>query len=70
MYSYKLEKQIKSRPLRNKVRRLSTNRILVSKPELKHTSDKVIATLYVYNRQNKYFLNKIKKIASIDNLKS
>ena len=68
LYSYKLEKKIKSRRIRNRVRRLSTNRMLVSKPELKHTNDKVIITLYVYNRQNIYYLNKIKKIASIDNM--
>ena len=68
LYSHKLEKKIKSRRLRIRVRRLSTNRILISKPELKHTNDKVIITLYVYNRQNKYQINKIKKIASIDKM--
>ena len=68
LYSHKLEKKIKSRRIRIRVRRLSTNRILISKPELKHTNDKVIITLYVYNRQNKYHINKIKKIASIDKM--
>ena len=68
LYSLKLEKKIKSRRLRTRVRRSSTNRILISKPELKHTNDKVIITLYVYNRQNKYYINKIKKIASIDKM--
>ena len=68
LYSRKLEKKIKSRRLRIRVRRLSTNRILVSRPELKHTNDKAIITVYVYNRQNKYYLNKIKKIASIDKM--
>ena len=68
MYSRKLENKIKSRRLRIRVRRLSTNRILVSRPELKHTSDKIVVTLYVYNRQEKYYINKIKRIASIDNI--
>ena len=63
LYSRKLEKKIKSRRLRMRVRRLSTNRILVSRAELKHTNDKVVITLYVYNRQKKYYLNKINKIA-------
>ncbi len=68
LYSRKLEKKIKSRRLRRWVRRLSTNRILVSRPEVKHTNDKVIVTVYVYNRQKKYYLNKINRIASIDQI--
>lgn len=51
-----------------RVRRLSTNRILVGRPELKHTNDNVIVTIYIYNRQKKYYLNKIKRIASIDQI--
>ena len=68
LYSRKLEKKIRSRRLRIRARRLSTNRILVSKPEVKHTSDKVVITVYVYNRQKIYYLNKIKRIASIDEI--
>lgn len=68
IYSRKLENKTRSRRLRIRVRRLSTNRILVSRPELKHTNDKVIVTVYVYNRQKKYYLNKIKRIASIDQI--
>ena len=41
-YSRKLEKYTKPRRLRIRGRRLSTNRILISKAELKHTSDMVI----------------------------
>ena len=62
LYNRILEKKIKFRRLRMRVRRLSTNRIFVSKAELKHTNDKVVITLYVYNRQEKYYLNKIKKL--------
>ncbi|MCZ6915025.1 MAG: hypothetical protein O7C59_11760 [Rickettsia endosymbiont of Ixodes persulcatus] len=68
LYSRKLEKKIKSRRLRIRGRRLSTNRILISRAELKHTNDKVIVTIYVYNRQKKYFFNKIISIAIIKNL--
>ena len=68
LYSRKLEKKIKSRRLRIRGRRLSTNRILTSRAELKHTNDKVIVTIYVYNRQKKYFFNKIISIARIGNL--
>jgi hypothetical protein len=45
------------------MRRLSTTRILVSKAELKHHSvDKVIITLYIYNRQAKYYKQKMLKL--------
>lgn len=67
-YSRKLEKKIKSRHLRIRGRRLSTNRILISRAELKHTNDKVIVTIYVYNRQKKYYFNKIISIVKINNL--
>nr|YP_009526684.1 ribosomal protein subunit 3 [Cladonia petrophila]AXY63855.1 ribosomal protein subunit 3 [Cladonia petrophila] len=64
-YSRKLEKSIKSRRLRIKARRLSINKILTSKPQLKHTNDQIIITIYTYNRQKIYYLNKLKKIASL-----
>nr|YP_010632608.1 ribosomal protein S3 [Stereocaulon dactylophyllum]WBP63378.1 ribosomal protein S3 [Stereocaulon dactylophyllum] len=69
-YSHNLENNIKSPHLRKKARMLSTNRILTSKAELKHTNDKVIITIYIYNRQKKYYLNKIRKIDTIDNIDS
>lgn len=47
------------------MRRLSSTRILISKAELKHTSDKVIVTVYVYNRQEKYYINKLKKLSNL-----
>ena len=65
-YSRKLENNIKSRRLRIKAKRLSINKILTSKPQLKHTSDQIIITIYTYNRQKIYYLNKLKKIASLD----
>lgn len=51
LYSRKLERKINLVPLRIRFRKLSTNRILISRAELKHTSDKVIVTLYIYNRE-------------------
>ena len=68
-YSRKLEKKVKkSRSRRFRVRRakLSTNRILVSRAQVKHTSDRVIVTVYVYNSEKKYYLNKLKKIYTIN----
>ena len=59
-------KKMRARRYRARKMRLSTNRILVSRAELKHANDKVIITVYVYNNEKKYFLNKIKKIATVD----
>jgi hypothetical protein len=70
LYSRRLEKLIKYPFLRKWMRRLSTTRVLVSKAELKHTSDKVVVTLYIYNRQEKYFINRIKKIFALKSEKN
>lgn len=60
MYNRKLEKKIKTRSLRTWMRRLSGKKIWISKPELKHTNDKIIINLFVYNRINNYLVNKVK----------
>ena len=62
MYSNKLEKKVKAPRIRTWKRRLSVRKIWVSKAELKHTNDKIIITLYVFNRQYNYYLNKFSKI--------
>jgi hypothetical protein len=41
---------------------LSLNKIYVSKAEVKHTNNKAILTVYVYNREKISLLKKIKKI--------
>jgi len=64
LYSRKLEKKLGSPRMRTWMRRLSTDRILVSRAEVKHTADKVYITLYLYNRQKIYILNKVKEIGS------
>jgi hypothetical protein len=70
MYSRSLEKKIKSRPRRFRtwMRILSSRKIIVSKPELKHTNDKIIITLYIFNRQNNYYIKKINKIIRLNTL--
>ena len=49
------------RRLRIRLRRLSINRIFVSKAEIKHTNTKAIITVYIYNAEKRYLLNKLKK---------
>lgn len=45
-----------------RLKRLSSSKIFVSRVELKHTNSKIIATLYTYNMQERYLVNKIKKL--------
>lgn len=64
LYSTVLQRNARLPFLRRRLRRLSTNRMLVSRAELKHTSDKVIITVYVYNRQKTYYIKKLFSIAN------
>jgi hypothetical protein len=45
----------------NRYRKLSTKKVFVGKGELKHTSEKVIITSYVYNTEQLYLKNLVKK---------
>lgn len=42
--------------------------MLVSKAEIKHTADKAIITIYVYNSFKKHYLEKIKRLSPIDHV--
>lgn len=45
-----------------RLRRLSLNKIFVSNGEFKHTNNKVTITLYLFNRQKRSYLNRMKKL--------
>ena len=51
------------------IKRLSLNKIYVSKPEIKHTNSKAIITIYTYNREKKSLLKKIFLIKEMYSLK-
>jgi len=55
MYTFKLNNKVRISNISNKKRKLSSKKIWVSKPELKHTGDKVIINLFVYDRNRKIF---------------
>ncbi len=55
-------KFIFNKVLAYKYKYLSLNKIYVSKAEIKHTNNKAILTVYVYNREKISLLKKIKKI--------
>lgn len=64
-FNPKVENKIHLINMSIKLRRLSTNKIFVSKADIKHTNSKIVITIYVYNRQKKYFYNKLNKINTI-----
>lgn len=61
LYNYKLERKIRKTRLLGRLRKLSSNKIYVSNGEFKHTNNKVIITLYLFNRQKSNYERKILK---------
>ena len=61
LYNLKLERKIRSSRLLRRLRKLSSNKIYVSNGEFKHTNNKVVITLYLFNRQKFNFNKKIIK---------
>ena len=51
LYNYKLEREIRTSRLLLRLRRLSSHKIYISNGEFKHTNNKVVITLYLFNRQ-------------------
>src|SRR6266511_2062294 len=62
MYNNKLELKVRRKRIRIKSRRLSSHKIFVSKGEFKHTNDRVMINIYIYNRQKYNYFYKLKKI--------
>jgi hypothetical protein len=56
---------LKFKRLPTRFRRLAINKIFISKGELKHTSSKVIITLYVYNEERRVLIRKIKRLEAV-----
>jgi hypothetical protein len=63
LYNYKLERKLRSNKLLHRLRRLSSHKIYISNGEFKHTNNKVVITLYLFNRQRiNYDIKIIKSI--------
>lgn len=56
------DKIARSKRRRTLIRRSSTKRVYVSMPEIKHTSDKAIVSLYAFDRENDLLKKKFFKI--------
>lgn len=61
-----LNKRTISKQLHMRSKRLTTNKLIASVPDLKHTSDSVNIVVYVYNRHKLFWANKLKEINSLD----
>src|ERR1700759_5320419 len=61
LFNKKIESKIRRKKIYNRRIKLSVNRIFLSKGEFKHTNNKVIITLYIYNKQKNNYLLKLKK---------
>jgi hypothetical protein len=61
LYNLKLERKIRSNRLLRRLRKLSSSKIYVSNGEFKHTNNKVVITLYLFNRQKFNIDKKIRK---------
>ena len=61
LFNKKIESKIRRKKIYNRRIKLSINRIFLSKGEFKHTNNKVIITLYIYNKQKNNYLLKLKK---------
>ena len=62
---YFSKKLLASKRIITRFRRLAINKIFISKAELKHTSSKVIITLYVYNEERRILAHRIKRIETM-----
>jgi len=62
---YFCKKVLKFKHLAIRFRRLAINKIFISKAELKHTSSKVIITLYIYNEERRVLIRKIKRLEAV-----
>jgi hypothetical protein len=64
-FNKKNKKFLSGKHMITRFRRLGINKIFISKAELKHTSSKVIITLYIYNEERRILARRIKRIESI-----
>ena len=60
VYNNHIERKLRKERLLLRLRRLSSNKIFISNGEFKHTNNKLIITLYLFNRQ-KYNYKRIMK---------
>ena len=66
LVNYNIKSIAKDRHIRNI--RNNTKRLIASKPILKHTNDKVNITVYTYDRNSIYYMNKIRNAVNLERM--
>jgi Mitochondrial ribosomal protein (VAR1) len=69
LYNPKVQQKLSIKNIRLRFKRLSILNIIISKAEIKHTNSKSIITLYVYNRQKNYLINKLNNVKIFNKIK-
>jgi len=62
LFNKDIEKNIRTKRLLLRFRKLSSNRIYLSKAEFKHSNNNVLINIYLFNRQKHNYLLKLKNI--------
>ena len=62
LYNQRIERKMRTKRLLLRFRRLSSNKIYVSNGEFKHTNNKVVINLYLFNRQKYNYMLVFKKL--------
>ena len=62
---YFSKKLLYSKRILTRFRRLAASKIFISKAELKHTSTKVIITLYIYNEERRRLIKRLKRMQAL-----
>lgn len=61
LINLKIERKLRTKKLPTRFRKLSSNRIFIGNNEFKHTNNKVLISLYLYNREKNGYLSLLKK---------
>ena len=51
LFNRNIERKLRTKRLRFRSRKFTTNKVYISNGEFKHTNDKVIINIYMFNRQ-------------------
>lgn len=54
-----IKEAARSKRMRSKIVRFSTKKLFISKPEIKHSSDKAAITVYIFNREKQFYVRKL-----------
>lgn len=60
LYNYLLENKLSTKIISRRLKKLTSNKIYISKAEIKHTNNKIIISLFIFNKQKYNYITKAK----------